>query len=359
MKKFIFYNIILFLTFAACEDIYNPGIEQAEKVLVVDARINARGGESFVRLTKTLGFNESEVGYPAASGAKVTILSSENQKYELNETEEGIFPVYFSLNPELEYKLMIDYAGDIYESIFEPVPAIPDMDTVFGIPEKQLFLTSGANGQTRTIERVGVQLYANILNEKEMPYYKFTATKVLEYSYTIEVGDFELVIFGWNSFSPKEDFNIAAPPEFSLSKDITKHPLFFMEKKPNLVHTHEYYGIPQKGNTSFKGWILIIQQYGLSSSAYNHYNDLNSQLNSEGRLFDPLYVQANGNIKCLNNNEKVVLGNFEITQTREHRFFVRYASEKLGYYLIPINEFYDIPTKGEVPDTPPPFWEPK
>lgn len=357
MKRIILYCFILLVALSGCEDIYNPEIEKVESALVVDARIEASKTDSYIKLTKSLGFNESEQGYPPVTGATVTLISNNNQSYKIPESSAGIYPVNFRLNPELEYKLKIESSGNVYESSFEPVPKIPNLDTVFGVPEKKLFLQGGENNISNAIEKEGVQLYSNILNEKEMPYYKFTARKILEYSYQIQVGDMELVVYGWRSHFPIGTFNIAAPPEFSVATDIIKHPLYFMSKKPFLATNHEYNNIPQKGKTYFLGWIIIIKQYGLSNSGYNYYKDLNSQLSSDGRLFDPLYVQANNNLKCTSDPEQLVLGNFEISREKEHRFYVRYASEEIGYYIFPINKFYEIPLQGESIQFPE-FWEP-
>ena len=63
----------------------------------------------------------------------------------------------------------------------------------------------------------------------------------------------------------------------------------------------------------FQGWIVIMYQYGLSESAYYYYKDLNNQLQAEGKIFDPLYVQPESNLKCVNNPEQLILGNFEIS----------------------------------------------
>ncbi len=358
MKKIILYSFLLIAAFTACEDIYYPDVEQVENVLVIDARIESWGRESYVRLTKSLGFNESEYGYQPVSGAEVFLISNDDNSFPIYESQNGIYPVYNRLNPELEYKIKVVHLGDVYESSFEKVPKIPDMDTVFGIPETRFFLQGGENDINSVIEREGAQLYCNMLNEKEMPYYRFTARKILEYSYSVDLGMMEIMVYGWRSTFPTETFNIAAPPEFSVTSDILKHPLYFIEKRPHLASDHKWNGIEQAGNTNFIGWILILYQHGLSESAYNYYKDLNSQLNSDGRLFDPLYVQANNNLKCTSDPQKIVLGNFEISRMREHRFYVRYASEQLGYYVKPIDRYYNIPLEGETTEFPE-FWEPQ
>jgi len=53
----------------------------------------------------------------------------------------------------------------------------------------------------------------------------------------------------------------------------------------------------------------------------------------------------------------VILGNFEISTVTEHRYFVKYISEKHGYELRPIANRYEIPLEGETIDEYPDFWE--
>ncbi len=362
MKRIIPYSILFLATITACEDIYNPDVGQVEDALVIDARIEASGFESYVRLTKSLGFNESENGFQPVSGAKVFLISNDNKFYPISETQNGLYPVRFSLNPELQYKIKVEHSGVVYESSFEEVPSTPDLDTVFGIQETKFFLQGGEKDINNAIKKEGVQLYTNILNEKEMPYYRFTARKVLEYTYSVTIGQGPVMqdytIYGWQSSFPSESFNIAAPPGFSLKTDILKHPLYFIEKRPYLNHSHIWQDVLQRGLTNYIGYILIIYQHGLSISGYDFYKDLNSQLNSEGRMLDPLYVQARNNLKCTSDPQKTVLGNFEISKVKEHRFYVRYASEKIGYYLEPIYNYSPIPLAGESAEVPD-FWEPR
>ncbi|MFW6290436.1 MAG: DUF4249 family protein, partial [Mariniphaga sp.] len=130
--------------------------------------------------------------------------------------------------------------------------------------------------------------------------------------------------------------------------DISRHPVeFFSYNEQSLLDT------TQRG----MGWIYIMHQYGISESAYNFYKDLNSQLKAEGKIFDPLFVQARNNLKCVSSPGKVVLGNFEIASYREYRYYVRLNSYSGNHTIRPINVFHDIPPSGVVPMRLPWFWE--
>lgn len=344
------YCFLLIFALSACEEIYTPKIESRENVLVADARIVAGKNDNVIKLYESKGFYDQSFNYPNVSGAEVSIIDSYGGETALDETSEGIFPVEIDLYPELQYKLKITFGGNTYESAFEPVPNIPDLDTVYGVPGIKYVKQGGNNDVEDIIEIQGVQLYTNITHEKLMPFYKFTSRKILQYIYPVEVSFMGEVIiepmYAWLTVYPKELYNIASPPGFSTSTNIVKHPLFFMNQKLT----------PELGQY-FAGWILILYQYGISESAYKYYDDLNKQMGSEGSLFDPMYVQARNNLKCINNPKQIILGNFEISAVKEHRYFVNYISKELGYLIKPIPYFYEIPTSGEQISTPPDFWE--
>lgn len=349
MKKTIIYILFLSAILWSCEDIYNAKIDEVENVMVVDAQIFYGQSNNIIHLYNSLGFNNSKENYSNVSGARVWLIDSENTTFELNEQSEGEFLVNERLDKKLSYKLRIMRGGNTYESDFESVPETPRIDTIYGRIETTVKNEAGAKNVDDFRYVPGVQLYVDIDNNNKQ-YYRFSAQKIYQYSFftqEVVMGEIEEVIhFAWGTLKPGGAFNLAAPPDFSTSLQINKHPLYFMEKAAGI-------GVGQ----FFQGWILILNQYGLSESAYNFYNDLNNQLQAEGKLFDPLYVQARNNIRCTSNPEQVVLGNFEISTHVERRYYVDYISPEKGFIIKPIPYFYDIPPFGEQEEIPPDFWE--
>jgi len=350
MKWFVLYSILLSGLLFGCETVYTPDIEERENVIVADARIIYGQYDNYITLTESLSFNDDSYYFPPAQGGTVFLIDSDGNEYELPETQTGYFHVNFPLNSQISYKIRIQYKGNTFESSYEPVPKVPVLDTVYGIPEIEIVQEGGENNVHDFREKAGAQLYCDIVSEDEMPYYRFTARKIMQYTYPVEVNFFGQILlqtmFAWKSYSPQDIFNIASPPDYSSTKRITKHPLFFLDKKG-----------PVSEDEVFDGWILILYQYGLSKSAHGYYDDLNNQLESEGRLFDPLYVQARSNMECVNDPGQIILGNFEISTIKESRYHVRFISDEKGYLVKPITYFYDIPQSGEQLDEIPDFWE--
>lgn len=345
MKKIAIYFIILVGILVACEDVYVPDIDEVENVIVADARIVSGNTNNYISLTESQSFNQDFSEYPAISGGKVALLDNNGNEYNLPETSTGQFRVNIPLLEGEEYKIKIEFKGNIFESGFERVPVLPSLDNVYGIPETKMIAAGGENDADNFASVEGVQLYTNMTSTPENPYYKFTAINTLEWRWVESTEMDDVVHFFWSSYIPSGVFNIAGPPEYSSTTDILKHPLFFFRKSVSLEKDHY-----------MTGWIMQLKQYGISSSAYNYYDDLNNQLDSEGRIFDPVYVQARSNIKCTNNPDEIILGNFEISNVAEHRYFIRYISERYGYKVEEVTDRSTIPWSGETIGVPPDFW---
>lgn len=333
---------------AACEDIYTAKIDNMENALVIDAQIVSNSDSNYIQLSQTVNFNSSSFLGNQVRNASVYLIDNNNIEYNLPEESIGTFKVNVNINPSLIYKIRVEYEGETYESTYESVPEVPKMDSIYGIPEIKVTDFGGVNSVNDFREYPGVQLYANLNNEDSLHYYRFDSRKILQYIYYIESTGMTppIPIYGWYTKKLLGGFNLAAPADYSTSDRIEKHPLFFMEKSLILDQ-----------GQSFAGWILILYQYSLTSSAYHFYKDLNNQLVGEGRIFDPLYVQARNNLKCTSNPDKLVMGNFEITSMKETRYFVKFISKEKGYLIKPITHFYEIPSRGEQTGELPDFWE--
>ena len=332
--------------FAGCEDVYYPAIDKIDNVIVVDARIAKGGTNNYIILTESQGFNDDNAKYLPVSGGKVSLLDNLGSEYPLEERESGKFYVPVDLESDREYKLKIEYGGNTFESAFESVPPAPSLDSVYGVPEVRVLEVAGDNDADAFRELNGVQIYADMRSTPQMPYYRFTAEKVMEYVWNEANDMFNIMHYYWKKSTAGGIYNIAAPPEYSNSEEIIKHPLYFFLKTVKLEEDHY-----------LLGWIMVLHQHAISESSYNYYKDLNAQLDAEGRIFDPVYVQARSNLKCVNDPEEIILGNFEITNITEHRYFIRFISEEKGYEVRKVDDRSPIPWNGHVIDEPPPFWQ--
>jgi hypothetical protein len=124
----IFCRIIVLVLFSglnSCQKVINLDLNSPSPQLVVEANISDRPGPYFVRLSKTVNFDEI-TNIPTVPGATVEISDSSSGKREtLIELKDGIY-MTSSLSglPGHRYKLTIKTDGQDYESVSEmPFPA--------------------------------------------------------------------------------------------------------------------------------------------------------------------------------------------------------------------------------------------
>lgn len=351
MKKILVIGIMIAVWLASCEDIYNPEMDAMEDLLVVEANLVFGQSNNRVKLYKTINFNASNTSFPPVNGAIVMLINHLGESITLTEAgKTGIYEFSGPLDQDKSYKLYIRHEGEIIESDFQEIPKWPEIDSVYTEHTEKLIVvgTDASSGKLR--KEPGAMVYVDIADKGDVTHYRFTHRKIVQYVYPFtppgrpDPG----TMYAWMSMRPREMFNIAAPSEYSISTDIKKHHLIFLEQSFSVF-------IPEV-TTSFIGWIYISHQYAISEQTYQYYKDLNSQLTAEGKLFDPLYTQARGNISCITDPKKIILGNFEISTVREHRFYVQPMSNN-NYFIKRIHNFWYIPDEGKSFDQQPVWWE--
>jgi len=342
----------MLVAIVACEQIYHPDLEEVGDKLVVEAAINAEQSLNTIKLYRSHNFNAENKTYPPVSGAEISLIDDQNNSQAFYESGVGVYQLNFQLNKDRTYYLHIELDGEVYESGVQAVPETPTIDSAYADYDTNITVSGSSNSKEDIKEDDGVRVYADIENQGKLNHYRFYARKVIlcvnHYDTVVDGREETRPIYSWRSLYPNGIFNIAGPPEYSTNKSITGHPLEFFTKN--------YYGIVSD-TVLFSGWIYIVDQYGLNEDTYKYYKDLNSQLDAAGRIFDPVYIQVNGNIKNLTTPDDVVLGNFEISSYAENRYYVMYYRnfDKLTLRHIPKN--FTIPLRGEIKDEKPDFWD--
>ncbi len=355
MRKRLVHIIFILLTVVACEEIYNPVLDNVDNLLVVEAIFTSNKTTNNIYLYKTLGFSTELDSYSAVSGANVYLVDENQVKTSCYESVAGDYVLNLQLQQGAKYYLWIESENETYKSDWQEVPEDPVMDSIYADFENKTSTRGTANSTDNIVTERGIQVYADMNNSGKLNHYRFSARRVLQYFDYYDTimppipEPVKMPIYCWNSYYPTGIFNIAGPPEYSTANNITKHQLEFFEKEYNKYIAD---------TMSFAGWIYYIYQYGINEDTYNYYSDLNSQLDSEGRIFDPVYIQAAGNISCTTTPDIVVLGNFEISSFAEKRYFLLYSKAKdtiIALRNIPY--FYNISERDAIKDIKPDFWE--
>ncbi|MGB0479645.1 MAG: DUF4249 family protein [Flavobacteriaceae bacterium] len=129
MKRFILYTLIGYTLFG-CEEVVQLDLDTAPARLVIDAQIKISENEESIQrivLSLTNGFYEQTP--IMVDDALVEIKEVDNDvvyTFSHDANEVGNYTSDFTPDPNTNYKLVINYDGEVYESSTEQlVPAVP------------------------------------------------------------------------------------------------------------------------------------------------------------------------------------------------------------------------------------------
>jgi hypothetical protein len=184
-----------------------------------------------------------------------------------------------------------------------------------------------------------------------LPMCRFKSSLFLEYVY-VETApppfSMPRTFYFWNNFRLDDMENITGSKYSSNSTSILNHSLCFMPTSKN------HYNV---GDTCFIfHYILYFNEYNLNNESYNYYKGINEQLLSDGKLFDPIASQLNGNIRCINNSKKTALGFFEVSSVQTKTYKVIPSANEKTTSFIGVTNLEPYPYDGESINIPPSFW---
>ncbi len=354
MKKNIIILTAILGVLTCCKKIYNPEINNQLEALVVEGLITNTNGPYSVRLSKAVPY-DSAAGRVPVIGALLTINDNNQNSYQLNESSAGVYnsDVNFIGLSGTAYTLHIETRqGDIYESSPQLLPPPPSFDTIHGfISAKEILVETSGNGYIVSyINGVNVLLDLNKQSSGLLPLYRFKSSLLIEYTYTEQLKGppppNPRTFYFWNTFNLENA--ITGTKYTTTSASIKNQSVCFFS-------TSKYsYNI---GDTSsISNFIVTFKQFNLNSESYNYYKGVNMQLASEGKLFDPIASQLNGNIKCINDSKKLALGFFEASSIQTVTYIVKPNAADKSASFKKINNLGPIPGSGVTIDSIPYFW---
>jgi len=350
MNKKLIYFYILILLLSSCEEKYIPHIENIEGQLVVEAQITNNPTKNFVHLTKTTSFYDKQT-LAAVTGASVELVEINGRIIQGKTNGAGFFNFSSVPVPGENYKLRIIVQNDTYESEVVTMPPDPSILSFYtGHIERKEYLTDGY-GVPLAYQVKEREIYIDAPITTELSNYRFNTKAVLEWSWQPEslIGPPPPPHFGWLSYYPKSDFNIAGPKKYSQTGKIEKHPLMALPYNAKELFL--------KPDSMMNGWIIIIDQYGTSKGSHEYHEKLNSQFAADGSLFDPIQTQIYGNITCTSDPSKIVFGYFDLNSYRQYRYFLYISNPNAAVIQRQIFNYPLIPEEGDKKSIPPDWWE--
>ncbi len=363
MRKIVFNLLFLLLFFSSCEKIYTPSMNTISGALVVDAQITNDITRNDVHLSRTRSFYD-RLAVLEVTGATVSLIQLSGPTLKGFESSPGHY--VFSAVPVSgkQYFLRIVIQNDTYESKAVTMPPIPTISNYYSTKVMTTYNEVNGEGLPRTYEKLSREFDVDLPITSESSYYRFNLRSLIEYRYDVVQGSFFASTYGWFSYQNNERFHLVGPKESSEMGKIVKHPLFTISYNP-LEYFHS-----DLRTLIAQGWILFVDQFGISKESYEYHEQLNNQFAATGSLFDPIQTQVYGNILCKSKPSEIVYGFFDLYTYQQYRYFLKLPSPPEEVILRPIMRFPEIPFNGEIktkeptaedphppPLRPPDWWE--
>jgi len=352
--KNIFLVVLLIVTVNSCTEIYNPNIISDNKALIVEGIITNEAGPYTIKLSAAETFSaDSVVGSKTVSGAKLTITDNQNQTFKLTESKAGSYvtPINFTTKVGNSYKLLITTNdGNKYESNVETLLPPQTYDSIHVIPATEGYVDNYNQLQNINGTDILVDLFKSASKSDLVPVCRFVNKITVQYDYTSpaydakgkQIANMHMHYFGWRTFNLNGIENITEENAATSSPTIKNHLIGFM---PFPASNYGFI-IPISAPLTY---YLKVNQYTINNDSYRFYKGANTQLSASGKIFDPITAQLQGNMKCVSNSSKIVLGMFEVSSVKQYSFVVNWSklTKTISIVRAPV---VDIPANKDIVD---------
>ena len=308
----ILFVLVAVLLVGACVYDYTPPVPEGGGMVVINGDILI-GYTTEVRIGRTVAIGSSFPGSLAADAVYVedsrgTVyrgVADENNRYQIDTR---------SADPSLEYRLVVELDGSVYESAWQPVLLTSPIDSI---------------SHVISADRTQIGVYVSTHSDAGSSYYRWIARQVWEYhaatnalyfyvppggvldGHTVETDTIVSYdgrvnqYFCWNAAEVADQ--LLASTESMGENKLIDHLLYSME-------CHD-----QRTQTLYS--VELIQE-GLTPEAYRYYEAVRNNSTNVGGLFSPQPSEMRGNIHCRTDAGERVLGYISVTQPSVQRHYI-------------------------------------
>jgi len=309
-------KMILLVTaiFAGCKKPYNPpAVSVTNNYLVVEGVINSGSDSTVIKLSRTVNLASAVTVNPVLHAA-LTVESDQNNSYALSETTHGNYvSAGLNLDNTRKYRLRIKTPDNRqYVSDFVPVKVTPPIDSI------------GFN--ITSIDGAGIQIYANTHDPNNTThYYRWDYDETWRFhslytSYYYSIGvPVPVTYFPLRTAAQRVDScfgndvasNIVLGSSAKLTQDvINQAPIISIASTSEKIETK---------------YSILVRQYALTNDAYIFWQNLKTNTEKLGSIFDAQPSQINGNIHNTNNATEPVIGYISVSTVQTKRIFITRA----------------------------------
>ena len=362
----------------SCYKVYDPKVDRGDKVLVVNGMITNNSDVYHIRLFYAEPFNSIGAAEPATE-ADVYVTDDLENRYQFNEKGSGDYisdSIEFSGISGRSYRLhILTPDGHEYESDYQRLYPEVITDSVYAEFTNKESLNRLTGFKVKT---PGADILADVKNNADtLPRFRMELNLVNQYFYQDPPGSVpHYNFYCWQTESANTYINLTGGEYNNNFAFIRKFPVGFVDNY-SIFNAKNYYrrdnetdssvtAVASWSSSSFDhhGQILYLNQYTINNETYEYYKSLDAQIQSEGKLFDPIAAQLTGNIKCISDPLKKVIGFFEASSVSFSRYKLDFrnlinsqpAVTKLPYILPPEPNGCRIDLAGGRHSNIPAFW---
>jgi len=284
-----------------------PAITRPNNYLVVEGTITAGQDSTIFNISRSVNVSNQSTHSPE-DNAVVTVEGDQGVSYSLSETDSGRYVAApLNLDNAHKYRLKIVTAnGQLYISDFQAVTKTPLMDTLaYDITGNGLNIyasTHDPSGNTRYYRWDYTETYRYISPLLSRYKYQFSVFDSLESVPRTPAEQIDTCYVTLNSSA------IIINSTAALSKAI--------------VNKQTIIPVPKESEKIFHRYSIVVRQYGLTQDAYNFWQNMRSNTQNIGTIFDPQPSQVATNIHCTSDPSLPVLGYVSVSTVSEKRIFI-------------------------------------
>ncbi|MEI6048831.1 MAG: DUF4249 domain-containing protein [Bacteroidota bacterium] len=327
----------------SCYKVYEPRIDKGQNVLVVNGMITNKTEAYHIILSIADPYNSSATPEPSG-GSSIYVTDDLGNQYPFQEVTKGDYAsdsILFTGQQGQKYRLhIITPDGTEYESATQRL--FPEVSSGYVYTEFDTQIALDKNTGLKTITH-GADIFADIPNVSDtIPQFRFTSNLVKQYYYNLSLLiSWDILLsfnyYCWLTENSNPNINLTGVDYSRNSSSINRHSICFLDNnftvhaprydlKLNMDDTTDI-----KNETGYRDYnihhrILYLNQYTLNHDTYLYYKSIDAQMQSEGKLFDPMAAQLTGNIKCISDPGKIALGFFEASSVNYSAYIVDFRN---------------------------------
>jgi len=299
--RFLVILIITLLT-GNCITQFIPETEEEKEMLVVEGMISDQYGINTVKLSKSLALNSKNKTKPF-KGCTVSITDYNGNTFPLTENGDGIYvtdPEQFQGIHGRKYYLTVItndpvFGHHIFESSVVELKPVPRIDSIYyeKVDEDSRFGIVN-----------GCQIYLDTHDPLNIcTHYRWEFTETWEFHLPYDYVENNICWITLNS-------DIIRVKSTSLLKEnkVNRYPL--------------YYIAPYSDRFGIK-YSILVNQYSIDEEEYNYWSKVKNIAEEVGSLYDITPASVPGNIFCVDDSTKNVLGYFSVSSVRSKRLFIQ------------------------------------